>query len=64
MTKQKLIETTNAKIKEVEEQIVFYREEMEKTTDITTKEMFENSINFAKGKWYGLQSVLYDIIHG
>lgn len=44
--------------KQVEENIAYYREMRDNTEDVTTREMYEHSLEYARGRWYGLEQSL------
>ena len=54
MTKFKIYEELIKEKKDTEEQIRLFREELEHTTDVTTCEMLNASIEYAKGYWYAI----------
>lgn len=54
MTKLNIYEQLVNEKRSTEEQIRLYREELERTTDVTTRDMLNASIEFAKGYWYAI----------
>ncbi len=44
--------------KQVEKNIAYYREMRDNTEDVTTREMYERSLEYARGRWYGLERSL------
>lgn len=58
---EKIENDLRKEMEQVESNMNYYREMIECTEDVTTREMYENSLTYAKGRWYGLKVALSTI---
>jgi len=42
----------------IESNIIYYREMRDVTTDSSTREMYNSSLEYARGRWYGIITAL------